>query len=73
MEFVSIPIPIPHSHTHIPHEGWCHAEVCSDGCEVEWSYAGNKSLQTSVLHTVPNIRRVALWLNLKSKTKIALK
>lgn len=59
-------IPIPHSHTHIPHKGGCHAKVSSDGRKVEWGHAGDKSLQPSVLDTVPNIGRVAFWLNLKS-------
>ena len=60
--------PIPHSHTHIPHEGGCHTEVASNCCEVEWSHAGDKPLQPSVLHTVPNIGRVMFWLTLKSDT-----
>ena len=62
-------IPISHSHTHISHEGGGHAEVRSNGCEVEWSHTGNKSLQSSILYTVPHIGRVMLWLNLKSSEK----
>ena len=51
--------------THVSHESWSQAEVGSNRCKVERRHTGDKSLQSSVLHTVPHIGgmmlRLYLW------------
>ena len=51
-------------HAHVAHDGGCEAEVAPDSREVERGDGRDEALQASLLHAVPHVGGVVLWLDL---------